>query len=82
MREKPQPDPVPLDDPPPHPAEPLQITTPVIELQSLAPGRSVKGTKIEPTFDSDDLRDFAREDENALVAIEEFEKMLREQPPG
>lgn len=82
MLEKPQPDPVPVEEPPPHPAEPLQITTPVIELQSLAPGRHARGAKIEPTFDSDDLRDFALEDENALVAIEEFEKMLREQPPG
>jgi len=38
MREKPQPDPVPVDDPPPHPAEPLQIDTRV----------SNKGVKITP----------------------------------
>ena len=72
MREKPQPDPVPSDEPPPHPAEPLQISTPVIRLDG----------KIEPTIDDDDLRAFAAEDENALVAIEEFEKILRSQPPG
>ena len=72
MAEKPQPDPVPTEEPPPHPAEPLQITTPVIRLHG----------KIEPTIDYDDLRAFAEEDENALIAIEEFEKMLRGQPPG
>ena len=72
MPEKPQPDPVPEDEPPPHPAEPLQISTPVIRLHG----------KIEPTLDSDDLREFAREDELAHTAIEEFEKLLRSQPPG
>jgi hypothetical protein len=72
MIEKPQPDPVPLEEPPPHPAEPLQISTPVIQLDA----------KREPTIDSDDLREFAREDEHAQVAIEEFEKMLRDQVPG
>jgi len=72
MRERPQPDPVPSDEPPPHPAEPLQISTPVIRLHG----------RIEPTIDDDDLRAFAAADENALVAIEEFEKMLRSQPPG
>jgi len=38
--------------------------------------------KIEPTIDDDDLRAFAEEDENALVAIEAFEKTLRNQPPS
>ena len=71
MREKPQPDPVPSDDPPPHPAEPLQITTPLIQLR-----------RMEPKFDSDDQRDFAREDEAALIALEEFEKTLRSLAPG
>ena len=71
MREKPQPDPVPSDDPPPHPAEPLQITTPLIHLK-----------RIEPKFDSEDQRDFVREEEAALIALEEFEKSLRVQPPG
>ena len=72
MPEKPQPDPVPEDEPPPHPAEPLQINTPVIWLNG----------KVEPTIDGDDLREFAREDEHAQVAIEEFEKLIRGQLPG
>jgi len=72
MAEEPKPDPVPADEPLPHPAEPLQISTPVIRLHG----------RIEPTIDDDDLRAFAAEDENALVAIEEFEKILRSQPPG
>ncbi len=71
MVEKPQPDPVPTDDPPPHPAEPLQISTPVIRLG-----------KTEPTIDSDDLREFAKQDEDALVAMKAFEEMLRTQLSG
>jgi hypothetical protein len=84
MREKPQPDPVPADDPPPHPAEPLQIDTPVIDIQDLEhkPGPdtrvSNKGLRIEPTIDSEDTRDLAREDEAALDALEKFEKSLKE----
>jgi len=83
MAEKPQPDPVPADDPPPHPAEPLQIDTPVIDMQDLEhkPGPdtrvSSKGVRIEPTL-GDDTHDFAREDEAALHAIEELEKYLKE----
>jgi hypothetical protein len=72
MAEKPQPDPVPIDDPPPHPAEPLQIDTPVIDM----------GVKILPRMDSSEQRDFAREDEDALVALEQIEKSLRGQLPG
>jgi hypothetical protein len=66
----------------------LHIETPVIDIQDLEhkPGPrtriSNKGVKIEPTIDSIDERDFAREDEAALKALEEFEKSLREQPPG
>ena len=83
MREKPQPDPVPEDDPPPHPAEPLQIDTPVIDIQDLEhkPGPdtrvSNKGVRIEPTL-GDDTPDVATTDEAALHAIEEFEKYLKE----
>jgi hypothetical protein len=79
MAEKPQPDPVPTDDPPPHPAEPLQIDTPVIDMQDLEhqPGLdtrvSNKGVKIVPT---------AKEDEDALLALEQIEKSLRGQLPG
>jgi hypothetical protein len=88
MAEKPQPDPVPADDPPPHPAEPLQIDTPVIDIQDLEhkPGGetrvSNKGVKIVPRMDSAEERDFAKEDEDALVALEQIEKSLRGQLPG
>ena len=88
MAEKPQPDPVPIDDPPPHPAEPLQIDTPVIDMQDLEhkPGRdtrvSNKGVRIEPRLDSDDARDLANEDEDAMRALEQIEKSLAGQLPG
>lgn len=77
MAEKPQPDPVPMDDPPPHPAEPLQIDTPVIDMQDLEhkPGPdtrvSNKGVKVRPSV---------KEDEDALLALEQIEKAL--QLPG
>jgi hypothetical protein len=88
MSEKPQPDPVPADDPPPHPAEPLQIDTPVIDIQDLEhkPGPdtrvSNKGVRIEPRMDSGDLQDVAQDDEEALVALERIEKSLAGQLPG
>ena len=88
MPEEPQPDPVPADDPPPHPAEPLQIYTPVIDVQGLrrkaGSGTRMpdKGARHEPKIDSADARDFAREDEEALDAIEKFEKALNRQLPG
>lgn len=88
MPEKPQPDPVPADDPPPHPAEPLQITTPVIDIQDLEhkPSRdtrvSNKGVRIEPRLDSEDVHDLAREDEDAMRALEQLEKSLAGQLPG
>ena len=77
MREKPQPDPVPADEPPPHPAEPLQIDTPVIDTRA-----SRKGVKVVPKLDSTDERDFEKEDEAALLALEQIEKSLRRQLPG
>jgi len=86
--EKPQPDPFQPDEPPPHPAEPLQIDTPVIDIQDLEhkPGPktrvSNKGVRIHPKMDSADLRDLAKEDEAAFEALAQFEKLLREQPPG
>jgi hypothetical protein len=88
MAQQPQPDPVPVEEPPPHPAEPLKIETPVIDIQDLEhkPGPrtrvSNKGVKIEPTFDADDARDIGREDEAAIQALEEVEKQIRQQPPG
>jgi hypothetical protein len=88
MAEKPQPDPVPVDDPPPHPAEPLQIDTPVIDMQDLEhkPGSDTrvpnKGVRIEPRLNPDDTRDLARDDEEALVALEQIERALHGQLPG
>jgi hypothetical protein len=88
MTEKPQPDPVPVEDPPPHPAEPLQISTPVIQMQDLernaGPDTRVpnKGVRVEPRMNSDESRDFARDDEEALVALEQIEKAIRGQLPG
>jgi len=88
MAQQPRPEPViPEDQPPPHPAEPLQIDTPVIDMQDLehvANSRtrvSNKGVKVEPTLDAKDERDLAREDEAAIEALEEFEKQIRQQPP-
>ena len=72
MSQQPRPEPPEPQEPPPHPAEPLQISTPVIRLHG----------RIEPTIDDDDLRAFAAADENALVAIEEFEKSIKNQPPS
>jgi hypothetical protein len=88
MAEKPQPDPVPEDEPPPHPAEPLQIDTPVIHMQDLEHQPSSetrvpnKGVKIMPKLDNTDARDFEKEDEDAIVALEQIEKSLRGQLPG
>ena len=88
MNEKPQPDPVPIEDPPPHPVEPLQIDTPIIDMQDLEhkPGAdtrvSNKGVKVIPRMDSADERDFMKEDEDALLALEQIEKSIRGQLPG
>jgi hypothetical protein len=88
MTEKPQPDPVPADDPPPHPAEPLQIDTPVIDMQDLEHKASSdtrvsnKGVRIEPRLNAEAARDFARDDEEALIALEQIEKALHGQLPG
>ena len=81
--ETPQPDPVPIDDPPPHPAEPLKIETPVIDMQDLEhqPASRTRishaGVRVEPRMDSEDRRDFAREDEAALDALAELERSIR-----
>ena len=70
MVEKLQPDFLPADD--------LHITTPVIDM---GPGTRVsnKGVRVEPRMDGGELRDFAREDEDALVALEQIEKASRGQ---
>jgi hypothetical protein len=72
----------PLPDDEPH------IETPVIDMQDLehqaTPQTRVsnKGVKIEPTLDAMDLRDFAKEDEAAIEALEQLEQRLKRQPPG
>jgi hypothetical protein len=82
MAEKPQPDPVPVEDPPPHPAEPLQLETPVIDMQDLEhqPGSATrvsnKGVRITPTMEK--LAHHSRkEDEAAIAALERLEKSMR-----
>jgi len=72
MVEEPKPEPVPAEEPPPHPAEPLQITTPVIQLDG----------KLAPTIDDHDLPAFPQEDLSAMSALEEFWKMIRTELPG
>jgi len=72
MVEEPKPDPVPADEPPPHPAEPLQITTPVIQLDE----------KLAPTINDLDLPVFPPEDLSALSALEEFWRMIRTELPN
>jgi len=84
---RPEPNPEPVE-PPPHPAEPLVIETPVINMQDLEyvansdTRVSNKGVRIEPRIDEMDKRDIAREDEAAIEALEEFEKSMRNQPPS
>jgi hypothetical protein len=71
-----------------NPDEEPHIETPVIDIQDLeykaTPETRVsnKGVKIEPTIDDMDVRDIAREDEAAIEALEEFERQLKQQPPG
>ena len=87
MREKPRFTRTPTEDSLPV-VDPPQMTTPVIELQdvdrqpSARPRAPNRGVKITPRLDDTDLRDFAREDEEALVALEKLEKAMRGQLPG
>jgi len=66
----------------------LHIETPVIDIQDLEhkPGPdtrvSNKGVKIEPSMDTADARDIAKEDQDVLEALEELEKSIRQQLPG
>lgn len=84
----PQIDHVPEDESRSLPTHPPKVETPVIQSQDLEhqPRQETrvnnKGVKITPHLDSDDQRDFAREDEDALKAMEEIERQYREQPPG
>ena len=87
MAQQPRPDPVPADEPPPHPAEPLQIETPVIDIQNLEHKlrphtRTVnKIVKIEPTMDGDGPRDFLIGHDAVLEGLEELEESLRRHMP-
>lgn len=82
MTEKPQPDPVPVEDPPPHPAEPLKLETPVIDMQDLehqpSAGTRVSntGVKITPSLERLAHRS-AKQDEEAIAALERIEKSMR-----
>ena len=85
-----------LSPSPASPVEPLQITTPVIDIQDLehdarpATRVSNKGVRIEPRLDarieprmdSFDERDHGREIEEALLALERIERSLRGTLPG
>lgn len=70
------------------PVEAPKVETPVIQSQDLEhqPGpetrTSNKGVRVTPHLGEGDTRDFAREDEDALRAMEELEKQYREQLPG
>jgi hypothetical protein len=70
------------------PTQAPKLETPVIQMQDLAhqPRSETrvnnKGVKITPPLDSGDERDFAREDEDAIRALEQIEKSLRGQLPG
>jgi hypothetical protein len=87
MAETPQIDHVPEDESRALPASTPTLETPVIQSQDLEhrsePGTRVsnKGVKITPPLDEDDRRDFVREDEEALRAMEELEKQYRRQLP-
>jgi hypothetical protein len=87
MREKPRFTRTPTEDSLPV-VDPPQMNTPVIEMQDVEhqPSSATrvpnKGVKITPRLDDADLRDFAKEDEDALVALEQLEKALRGQLPG
>jgi hypothetical protein len=87
MAKTPQIDHVPEDDSGALPGNAPKLETPVIQSQDLEhqdePGTRVsnKGVKITPHLDEEDHRDFAREDEEALRAMEELEKQYRRQLP-
>ena len=88
MAQQPRPDLVPADEPPPHPAETLQIETPVIDVpdleRRLRPHTRVvnKITKVEPTMDHGDPRDFLMGEEAVLEALEELEESMRMHTPA
>lgn len=88
MPDEPQIDHVPEDESRALPVDPPKVETPVIQSQDLEhqPGpetrTSNKGVRITPHLDDSDHRDFAKEDEAAVKAIEELEREYRKQIPG
>ena len=88
MPDEPQIDHVPEDESRALPVDPPKLETPVIQSQDLehqarsATRVSNKGVKITPQLDDKEQRDFAKEDEEALKAIEELERQYRKQLPG
>lgn len=88
MPDEPQIDHVPEDESRALPLNPPKLETPIIQSQDLehqprADTRtSNKGVRVTPPLDDHDHRDFAREDEDAVKAIEELEREYRKQIPG
>jgi hypothetical protein len=84
----PQIDHLPEDESRALPVDPPKLETPVIQSQDLEHQSRTetrtnnKGVKVTPRLDSDDDRDFDKEDEDALKAMEEIERQYRELPPG
>jgi hypothetical protein len=79
----PQLDHVPEGEPLPVNGSTPLLLTPVIQTQDLehvaTPETRVsnKGVKVTPRMDSDEERDFRKEDEEALQALEQIERELR-----
>lgn len=88
MSETPQIDHLPEDESDALPVVAPKVETPIIQSQDLEhqprPDTRVsnKGIRVTPHLDSEDQRDFAKEDEDALKAMEEIERQYREQAPG
>jgi hypothetical protein len=84
MRETPQINHVPQADDLDLPFQLPQVSTPIIQMQdiehlpAMETRLSNKGTRIMPTLDSGERRDFAKEDEDALAALEQIERSMRE----
>jgi hypothetical protein len=91
--ERPMPDELQIDHVPEDeshdlPVNPPKVETPVIQSQDLEHQArpeirtSNKGIRITPHLDEQDQRNFAKEDEDAVNAMEELERQYRGQPPG
>lgn len=88
MPDEPQIDHVPEDESHALPVNPPKLETPVIQSQDIEhqprpeTRTSTKGIKVTPHLDDSDHRDFAKEDEEAVNAIEELERQYRKKIPG